>query len=102
MSMPSVKIWMTPRGCFTQVLEPEGSRVSALRQLSSVVDTCIQEAPLVVKRPDDTFGCVIIKSSVHKKMIADYFVCKHASAYQAMCTHNFFKEMLDAFRVKSQ
>lgn len=101
MSMPSVKIWMTPRGCVTQVTEPEGSRVSAIRHLADVIDACIQEAPLVSARPTDAFGCVIIKSSVHKKVIADCMVCKHASAHQASCVHELFKGVIDAFGMKS-
>lgn len=100
MAMPTLKIWLTPRGCFSQLLEPESSRVTALRELKRLSEAISGDAPQVDSKPRDSFGCVILKASLHKKALGDFTVSRHASLAQAARVHELWRGILEAFGKK--
>lgn len=78
-----LKIWLTPRGLFHQVLEND-SHVSALRWLEKILDAVDgADNGLVTSKPADSFGCVFLKLSNGKRGLLDFTVAKHASSKQA-------------------
>lgn len=92
-----MKIWLTPRGLFHQVLEND-SHVSALRWLEKIL-ACVEDSDSgkVESKPADSFGCVIMKLKNGKRGMLDFEVAKHATSKQAGEVARLFSSLKDAF-----
>lgn len=91
-----LKLWLTPRGLFHQVLEND-SHVSALRLLEEIL-ACVEgsDSGEVESKPADSFGCVIMKLKNGKRGMLDFKVAKHASSEQAGETARLFSSLKEA------